>query len=297
MKQLVFLMICMVLFTTRMVAQIPVQVIDSATKQPLSFATVECLEDSWGTYTDSVGRATIPAQVLGKRTTFSYVGYTSKTLEIEKNTMEIPLQANAKKLDDVLIAGCTSYSIKEVGIRDKKSNFFFVYGSASGGLMWGTVVKNSSGKPSKIESVEYGATKLWKGANPNAPVRLRIFELDTLRRFPGEEITNELIEIIPGSFGWKSFDLKKYHMVLPTQGVIVAFEMIDAGPQFSFLYTHKMTDGTRQTKEYYGWQLLGAQGKGVVGLTKFPGKEWLAPKRFDGNGNAPQVLLQVKECD
>lgn len=83
---------------------------DSDTHQPLAFATAECFEKQWGTYSDSLGRIMIEDSIWKDcALVFSFVGYASKTVRVNPQVHEILLTKVQHKLEDVLVKPCIKF--------------------------------------------------------------------------------------------------------------------------------------------------------------------------------------------
>ncbi len=271
---------------------------DADTKLPLPFATAECTEKSWGIYSDSSGKVVIPNQIWQLGTvTFSFVGHASVSQGevLKKDT--IYLQKLPNKLDEVVIKNCKEKEKKKLQIRRKNDHHSLGYSAKSVGYMWATYVPNIYNKRGTINTISFGAVSFHKAALASAPVRLRFYEWDSVLQMPEEEITNEVIDVVPGKFKWVTIDLSKYHLPISATGIVVAFEMFDAGPQYHYMVMHNMSDGTKQEWEHYGWLLEGI--KNVSGFHKITGGKWDPQTTIvdkDKKRLGPAVGLSIEVC-
>jgi CarboxypepD_reg-like domain len=272
---------------------------DSASKKPLQFATVESLIKKWGKYTDSTGSVSIMDSIWKTgEIACSYVGYTTKVVVLKQETNEILLSKKEQVLNDILVTPCKEFKEQKLAIRNKKSNYSFGYSAASNGFIWATFVPNNTGKFGFIKSISFASKKHYNAAIIETPIRIRFFSLDSVTQLPEEEITTESIILTPNEKGWNAFDISTYKISVPENGIVVAFEMFDAGPQYHFKATNKMTDGTTRNFEGYGFSLYGITDEGIMGFRRFFGGDWVSFKSlFEKNPAAPQVELNVQFCD
>lgn len=279
-------------------AQRVVYMRDADTKLPLPFGTAECTEKSWGIYSDSSGKLVIPEPIWQTGTvTFSFVGHASVSQGkvLKKDT--VYLQKIPNKLDEVVIKNCKEKEKKKVEIRRKNDHYYLGYSAKSVGFIWATYVPNINNKRGIINAISFGAQSFYKGALASAPVRLRFYEWDSVMQMPGEEITNEAIDVVPGKFKWVTIDLSKYHLPISATGIVVAFEMFDAGPQYHYMVNHNMSDGTKQEMEHYGWSLEGIRN--VQGFSRSPGGTWYPQTTAfnkDKKRVGPAVGLSIEVC-
>jgi hypothetical protein len=276
--------------------QLKVQVKDATTKLPLSFATAECMEKRWGGYTDSSGIIIIPDSIWTScKMIFSFVGYSAANVQLKKGSNEVLMVKSIRKLEDVAIKTCKEFTDEKVEVRSRKRNYSFGFSGGSKGFMWATYLPNNVKKKGWIESVSFGAKAFHKDAKMDAPVRLRIYEFDISAQLPGDEITTEIITLIPRKQGWKTIDISKHRIALPLEGIVVAFEMFDAGPQY--YYKSQVYVGKKKKEiTRYGWSILGIVEDSVLGFSKWPGRTWHIYNTAHNAGRAPQVSIKMSVC-
>ncbi len=278
-------------------AQRVVYMRDADTKLPLPFATAECIEKSWGIYSDSAGKVMIPEPIWQTgNVSFSFVGHASVSQGevLKKDT--IYLQKLPNKLDEVVIKNCKEKEKKKLQIRRRNDNYSFGFSAKSVGFIWASYVPNIYNKRGIIHTISFGAVYLHKGALATAPVRLRLYEWDSMMQMPGEEITPEAIDVIPGKFKWVTRDMSAYTIPISVSGIVVAFEMFDAGQQYHYNVVHNMQDGTKKEWEHYGWDLEGMRE--VQGFRRSPGGTWSPISTIDKNKKSvgPAVGLAIEVC-
>ena len=271
---------------------------DADTHRPLPYATAECFARQWGSYSDSVGRMILPDSIWNNCSlVFSFVGYATKTVNLSPQLQEVFLTKLQHILDDIVLKPCTNFLERKLEVRSKQTNFGFGYTSKAGGDFWATYVPNPTGKKGVIKTFSYGA----KYGNTDAPVRLRFFQLDTSTGLPSVEITTEPIIIVPGRSGWITEDISRYRIIVPGNGIVAAFEMFDAGSQYHYKTTVRMSDKTKRVAERYGWTIRGMHSPDIIGFGKRPGTSWfnLNPRNRTGAKMltaAPQVGISMRVC-
>ena len=271
---------------------------DADSKLPLPFATAECIEKSWGIYSDSAGKVVIPELIWQTgNVSFSFVGHASISQGevLKKDT--IYLQKLPNKLDEVIIKNCKEKEKKKLQIRRRNDDYYLGFGAKSVGAIWASFVPNIYNKRGTINAISFGAVSFNKAALATAPVRLRFYEWDSILQVPGEEITHEAIDVIPGKFKWVTIDLSKYHLPISATGIVVGFEMFDAGQQYHYNVVHNMSDGTKKEWEGYGWGIEAIRN--VMGFHRTPGGKWNSQATaFDKNKKrvGPAVGLSIEVC-
>lgn len=270
---------------------------DADTNQPLAFATAECFDKQWGTYSDSTGRITIPDNIWDSCTiTFSYVGYVATQQKISKQVAEVYLK-RASDAERVTVRGCLT--TKDVTIENykKKTNNSLGWSAKGEGFIWAAFLNNTSGRPGLIKSITFYVKKFHPKAIANAPVRLRLYAFNAETGLPAEEITTESIMIAPKEFGKHTEDLSGYKMHLPMEGIVVGFEMFDAGSQYHYINHMKFTDGSEKDVEMYGWSLGSYISDDALGFRRFLGKAWIKTLTFSKKAvYAPIVSLSAEVC-
>ena len=272
---------------------------DADTHRPLPYATAECFARQWGSYSDSVGRMILPDSIWNNCSlVFSFVGYATKTVNLSPQLQEVFLTKLQHTLGDIVLKPCNKFIEERLEMRSKEKNFSFVYPPETQGILCAVYVPNRTGKKGIIQQISYGVQR----GNPKAPVRLRFYTLNTSTGLPANEISGEVITIVPARLGWLSSNISQYHIAVPESGIVVAFEMYDAGPQYRYPEIIHPTD--RGTKRIlgYGWWIKGMHGDDAIGFSKKPGSLWLklSPPLNSGlsarSNSAPQVGLRVKFC-
>lgn len=270
-----------------------IHVVDSLTGKGLPFATIECFEKKWGLYTDSAGFATLLENMLQETHKVSYVGYQPKEINFT-STNSIALNRLPQKLEDVTVVSCKETTIEKLEVKELGNNYLG-FTPKSIGNFWAIYVPNNIGKIGYLKSLGHNAEGASNKENPDAPVRIRFFEYDTTTKLPSTEISDDDIIVAPKKRRRVTYDLSEYKIQIPANGIVVAFEMFDAGSEFHYTTKSKWQDGTIRTMEHYGWYLKSSKGKDIKGFTKSPGRNWI---KFEpgGEGQGPAVTLEIKVC-
>jgi CarboxypepD_reg-like domain len=276
-------------------SQKQIHVVDSLTGKGLPFATIECFEKKWGLYTDSAGFASIPENMLQETHKVSYVGYQPKEINFT-TTNTITLNRLPQKLEDVTVVSCKETTIEKLEVEETKERSYLTFTKEGIGCIWAVYVKNTTGKPAFIKTLNYNRAGFSKDEKFAAPVRLRFFEYDSISKLPKEEISTSDI-LVNAEEGKKiTNDLSSYKIYVPENGIIIALEMFDAGSQFHYTIVNNMADGTKRSTIHYGWALKMAKSKDVIGFAKAPGMPWKSFSYRDKVVIAPAVSLEIKVC-
>jgi TonB-linked SusC/RagA family outer membrane protein len=147
----------LVVITPTGTAQIKVTgfVTDAVTKDPLPGVTVSVEGSSIGTVTDAMGKFTIQAPAENSTLVFSYIGYNTQKVAIGgRQELQVKLDADTKKLEEVVVMGYTTTTTKNLtGAAQAVSAVKLKDVTASSmdkmlqGKVSGVFVGNSSGDP------------------------------------------------------------------------------------------------------------------------------------------------------
>jgi len=131
------------------------------TGSPLPGVSIIILGSSNGTTTDFDGNYTIEAS-KGDVLTFSFMGYSTKEVIVESNTLNVTLQPDSKLLGDVIVVG---YGVQ------KKSVVTGAISSISSEDISKTSVASTS---QALQGQTSGVTVLPSSGSPGAPTKIRI---------------------------------------------------------------------------------------------------------------------------
>jgi TonB-linked SusC/RagA family outer membrane protein len=134
-------------------------VLDAANNEPLIGATIMPIGGGQGTQADVDGNFTIHVPANVTKATFSYVGYTSKTLEL-KNDMVVYLASTSTTLDDVVVVAygtatkeSLTGSVSVVGSKEIEDRPITSVTAALEGNAPGVQVNNTYGTPGSTPEI------------------------------------------------------------------------------------------------------------------------------------------------
>lgn len=122
------------------------------TGEPLIGASVAIVGEAIGTATDLDGRYSLTAPAKAKQIIFSYVGYTTQTLEITSNVINVTMKPDNKVLDEVVVIGYgvrkkddLTGSVSTVGEKDFNKGMVSSPEELINGKMPGVQIVNAGG--------------------------------------------------------------------------------------------------------------------------------------------------------
>jgi len=276
------------------VAQQKLVVVCANTGLPIPFASAECFEKKWGTYADSLGVVLVPDSMYKfYAIQISHVGFKTTTILQfkEDSVFLIPLLA---KMEDVLLTACINATYATLGYKKRKPTYYFGYSNNIDNYMWAVFLPNVTNKPAIASQISFGIKQFYKNDDPNIPIAIRLYQFNQTTGMPGDEITYEPIIITPEKFGWQTFDISSYQLMIPENGAVVSFSF----PYISSSkgYQLKFKNGS-QVVEKYGYSLYGMLDTVVVGFTQRLGFRWTKFKKYNINNGGPMAALKVKVCN
>ncbi|CAG5068951.1 TonB-dependent receptor P3 [Dyadobacter sp. CECT 9623] len=103
---LTLFLLCIALCGKAQTRQLSGTVTDGGSKEPLPGVSVLVAGSNTGTITNAEGKFTLNVPAQGRSVVISYVGFTSQTIEIGKQTaLNITLEPDVKALEDVVVVG------------------------------------------------------------------------------------------------------------------------------------------------------------------------------------------------
>lgn len=199
-------------------------VIDSETKNGISYANVHregtnvgCICDSNGYFALNNLNTTPDSLII------SCVGYESK--RVFKNYLEksdnkiIELELKLINLDEVTIKS------------DKLKRKIESLGSGNRKWFWSSPLYFASQKvryfksnrfPAYIESFSFYITEI----NGDKKARIRIYNIDSIRQTPQNDILNANVIAKDLKIGWNKVDLSEYRLLIPQEGFFIGLESV-----------------------------------------------------------------------
>ncbi len=140
--------------------------------EPLIGLSVRVKGTSYGVATDVEGRYTLSAS-KGDVLIFSYIGYTTKEITVEKSVIDVVMKDDNLRLDDVVVVGYGTMkrsditgSVVSVGADDIKKSVITSVDQALQGRAAGVQVTQNSGSPGGGISVAIRGTNSLNGNEP-----------------------------------------------------------------------------------------------------------------------------------
>ncbi|NDV59413.1 hypothetical protein D0T85_15030 [Bacteroides sp. 519] len=201
---------------------------DEETEEPISYATLQVKGKSKGVVADHKGffEFTITEMELSDSLTASCMGYERRTFIARSliNEPEVMIVLKEKSV------GITAVTVEAAKLKKKKKTLGNRHWFTAGSIYLDThsqqialYVDNKKNVNGYIQKVSYYLSD--KG-NVEAPFRVRVFGVDTLKRSPGEDLLPEILVAQPpeDTNGWFDVDLSEYRIPIPHDGFFVAMQ-------------------------------------------------------------------------
>lgn len=198
---------------------------------PIPYANIGVLKKNVGTLSDPDGsfEIVIPSSLAHDSLLFSSIGF---------ETLKIPINNLSKALFPVKIQiNSKATLLHEITVTEKKLNRKLARLGWMGGkdgvlpldtIMGGGAVAllvTSPGIPFNLERLQ---VRLMYNSKDTLKLRFHVFEFDSLRQQPGDELLKrEIILTENKKFGWLRFDLDKEKILLNQKYVCIGFEWIE----------------------------------------------------------------------
>ncbi|HEY4785623.1 MAG TPA: carboxypeptidase-like regulatory domain-containing protein [Bacteroidales bacterium] len=200
---------------------------DKQTSKLLPFATVGAMNMKYGTYTDTSGFFTLYFSNEHDSLLISYLGFKSvyTTVYDVQRIAKIYLEPNPVQLKEITInPKKTKKKVREIGLFDKKSTGYLLPPYELN-IQAAFMAFPKNGEEVVMKSIRF-KYKLLKN---NSPLRVRILRV-TDNGQPGEDMVAE--NIIFNQYKQNRaqeavIDILKYNIIMPVNGVFIAFEWID----------------------------------------------------------------------
>ena len=237
MKKFVLLLL---LLSSGMYSQIKGIVLDESNK-PIPYVNIWVENENIGATSEENGSFSIHLEDQNKILIFSALGFETKKVTVS-NAEKVVLKEIAFQLDEVIIS--KSRSTVEIEIGGSKN---ISHTHLSGGVPWIYAKRfnysNDFSKTPFIKNTIIFTTSEIK----NATFKLRIFEVNK-EGAPGLDLLNEdIIVIVKKGKGENKIDLTKHNLVLPQNGIFIAFEwMIIESNKIKLNYKEKNSNKNRE---------------------------------------------------
>jgi hypothetical protein len=228
-------------------------ILDAETKSPLSYATVVVIQSQTGTIANKEGafEITIPEDKIQSDTLeFSHLGYKKTKISVSdfrkvKNG-QIELKVSPTALSDVVVLP-KKYKLEKTGIFAKKPQGFHVTNVFN--HKQGNYIENKNEKQGWIKSASFYIYPL---GHPETPFRVRIMDVNSEKKCPGDDLLNENVIVVASGPGWIKVNLEKYNIVFPKEGAFVIMEWINSGDQYFYKHSKSRTNNKGETETFMG---------------------------------------------
>jgi hypothetical protein len=200
----------------------------SRNKVPLPLTNIVSMHSKKGTMTDDIGQFIFSTNQNTDTLKISNVSYRSLLVPINSITDNdtIFMEENVNKLNDVIVRKRNLLLFK---IEKQLGNFTY---SKHGefvldpGVEVAVFINNPLHENAFIKEIYFG---LKHKSDKRANIRIRLFEINETTGEPGEDLLTENVIINDDHLRFKNhFDLSKYKILMPINGLIAALEFISS---------------------------------------------------------------------
>lgn len=264
-------------------------ILDSATNEAIPFASISCKETGFFTLSDEKGEWTMPDSITCKAFLISCSGY--KPVELFFPVKTVKLSPLVIQLQDVEIGG----ERENVAVDNiQKLNCSYGFSPEKFSTTYGAYLGNPVKKRGWVRELSFHVSSIHK-PDLDVPVRIRFFEWNEKTQMPGEEISTSNLILKPSKKGWNKINLEKAYQDFPENGIVVAFELLSAGPSHYHEYKYRDKNRNKHTGKYYGWYLTASccSDCEVKGF-HYGADKWYLWNKIGGNSFwAPAVKLKM----
>jgi len=200
-------------------------IISAETGEPLPYAAVANISAGKGVIADVNGRFEYPAdkENLSDTIRFTCLGFQKSDVTIEqlteKERLQIILRPKEIYINSISISGKKFYSKKNGNRGFIPSGSLYI---DTHGQQTALFIEPKEKKEGILLKVGF---RLSGKGNPNAPFRIRIYELDTITGKPGRDLIPDIIVVKPNvQRGWYYADISQYGIPLPQNGFFASME-------------------------------------------------------------------------
>jgi hypothetical protein len=274
------------------------QIFDETTGETIPYATIEIFEKEIGTAANSKGiySLQLPNDFINQTLSISALGYSKKEIQINN---EFDIKNCSIYLEPQI------YTLPEFTFRDLSGQTEQLgntpvdedKGGSYPGLIIGEQIavymKPKTDYPAIIKFVSFHIEKKTRGfKRANTPFRIRIYEFDTIRNEPGQDLLSEnLIVSAPKKGDWFSVDVSSYQISVPKNGFFIAMEWIYTDDKYYYSYIDKYDNNEEKTR--YG-QTLTVYFWNEESITWY---NWLGKKWVKEEGSLPKIGGGLKKIN
>ncbi|KGO90543.1 carboxypeptidase-like regulatory domain-containing protein [Flavobacterium subsaxonicum] len=195
------------------------QVLDSNTQEPISFAKLVFTKDGMpvtGDYCGQDGRFTMPSDKVFDTVEVSCIGYAPKVIAKVDITPIILLNKTAVELNEVVVTKTVQVTIGYSSMKKLK------FSGIKKGFQDAVYIENTLGSAAAIQSFLFKIVS----AKQRFAYRLHIYKAENDNRHPGNELLHDNVIgfVEKGTKGLVELDLSGYNIEFPAEGAFVGIE-------------------------------------------------------------------------
>ncbi|SHI31870.1 CarboxypepD_reg-like domain-containing protein [Hymenobacter daecheongensis DSM 21074] len=251
------------------------RIVDSKTKEPIPFASIQLKEESTGALTNEYGffQMAMPEKNAQDSLLVLALGYFRKAVVIKKGgnmtDLIIEVPKRVVELGNVTVKGG---KVKDLSLGSKTSTPGEGMIQGMPGQQYAFYVKNEKGK--KLGNIRSASFYIGEHGFPREPFRVRIYKADGNYNSPNTDLLTENVVVsAPGGGQWYTVDLTPYNIEAPSEGFYVAMEWIVSGDKFyttNFMDTYtpygQIMRPTFEFKESRTWSYSLGKGWSLITL-------------------------------
>ena len=216
---------------------IKTKVVDSASGQPLPYASIIFTQSSKFIYTNDSGMIAVSRDSLSANDTahITFLGFKDAFVSLENLMLKpvIKMVVSSNQLSNVVVKNCISVKLA-------KANYF--RGRPSSYIGPGPETKiiiisrylNEKNVEGYIKTIGF-----YSNVNTSIPVRLHWYEWNKAERKPGNELTLVNLLYNPAKQGWNNFDIPDRTFYYDAEGIVLGIEFIYPEPNKKLVNSFK----------------------------------------------------------
>lgn len=217
------------------------RVVDSQSKDPIPFASINLADEQTGALTNEYGyfQLAMPMRSVDDSIIVMALGFRRTALFVKRGrNMEdliIELPRQSIKLDNITVQA-SKVKMMTLGAHTSSPGAGMIQGMP--GSQYASLMKNDKGK--KLGFIRTVSFYIGENGFPREPFRVRIYRADGNYNAPNSDMLLENVVVSAARGGeWFTVDLSTYNIPAPEEGFYVAMEWIVSGDKF---YTTNFMD-------------------------------------------------------
>jgi hypothetical protein len=236
-------------------------VYDDSTMAPLPFVFVSIAGKNTGAVANQDGQFEMEAEYTKAKSeivVFSSMGYQRDSLTIKPGSSEglvVLLKTKSYPVPEVVVYLRDFFTEKLGNTRDRDAGSLYL---DTHGQQTALYIKNRKKRPGNLVAVEY---YLSNEGNTDAPLRIRIYEVDSAGK-PGDDLIEDALVVKPRvNQGWYTINLEKLQLEIPENGIFIAVEGVFPGDfekyygESEFIDLAKAENNVNSTTLAYGQRI------------------------------------------